>query len=128
MLDKARKADRQVLLVEDDPSICEAISEVLDLENISVRTVSSGQDGLDELKGGFRPNLILLDLMMPGTDGIWFCTERDKYPEYADIPVIVLSAHGQVEARTSNLKISSVLRKPIGLDDLLQAVLPYFTH
>jgi DNA-binding response OmpR family regulator len=117
--------NRKVLLVEDDPSICEAINEVLQLEEIEVRTATNGKAGIEELRAGYHPDLILLDLMMPGTDGMWFCAEREKEPELMRIPVVIMSAHGQVETRTAGLSVNAVLKKPIGLDDLLQTVKPF---
>lgn len=119
------KATPRILLVEDDPSICEAISEVLQMEDIEVRIASNGKAGIEELRAGYYPDLILLDLMMPGTDGMWFCAEREKDDELKKIPVVIMSAHGQVENRTAGLSVNAVLKKPIGLDDLLATVKPF---
>jgi DNA-binding response OmpR family regulator len=117
----------KILLVEDDPSICEAISEVLQMEGIEVRIAPNGKAGIEELRAGYHPELILLDLMMPGTDGMWFCAEREKDTEIKKIPVVIMSAHGQVENRTAGLSVNAVLKKPIGLDDLLATVKPFLS-
>lgn len=116
---------RCVLLVDDDPSICEAITEVLETQDIQVRAVSSGREGIEALRGGYEPNVILLDLMMPGTDGLWFCAEMEKHPELKRFPVIVLSACGRLENRASGLSVTGLLRKPIGIEELLETVEPF---
>ena len=118
---------RRVLVIDDDPGICEAIHDVLQLEDIEVRVASCGADGIQTLRSGYRPGLILLDLMMPGTDGPWFCSERAKDPELLKIQVIIMSAHGQAETRVAGLSVNAVLTKPIDLDDLLSTVTPFLS-
>jgi CheY-like chemotaxis protein len=115
----------EILLVDDDPSICEVITEVLDILGVHVTVTPSGKEGIAALNAGLRPAVILLDMMMPETDGIWFCREMAKNPKIRDIPVIILSACDKLESVASGLPISGILRKPIGIDDLLSTVQPY---
>ena len=73
-------SDRKyVLLVEDDQDIRELIIEAFRLLNIDAETAVSGDDAIQKLKIlPQKPALILLDLVMPKTDGLWFCEERKK--------------------------------------------------
>jgi CheY-like chemotaxis protein len=116
---------KQVLLVDDDEDIRDVIKEILSLEGIDAQIATNGEEAMERLKTCGKPDLILLDLMMPKTDGIWFCKEREKHPEFSDIPVIVLSADGQVGNKTSGLHISGILKKPIKIDDLFHTIHTY---
>lgn len=113
---------KHVLLVDDDEDIREVIKEALSLEGVEAEVASNGEEAIEKLKTSARPGLILLDLMMPKTDGIWFCNERKKYPEFMDIPTIILSADGQVGVKTAGLSITGIMKKPIKIEDLFNVV------
>ena len=96
-----------VLLVEDDEDARDVMVRTLDKANWTVIEAGNGREALDQL-GKSRPELILLDLMMPVMDGFDFLLEMRAHPEWQDIPVIVLTAqdltdedrrilHGRVE-------------------------------
>ena len=110
-----------VLVVDDDPSIQGFLAEALADEGYAVRTATDGRRALDVL-GTWRPDLILLDLMMPEMDGWTFRAEQRGRAELADIPVIVLSATRDLEARTEALAPAHVFSKPFDLNALLGAV------
>lgn len=116
-------AQKYVLLVDDDEDIREVIKEALALEGVQAEVACSGEDALQKvLSLKDKPSLILLDLMMPKTDGIWFCNERKKYPELLKIPTIILSADGQVGVKTVGLGITGIMKKPIKIEDLFTVV------
>ncbi|MBI4494086.1 MAG: response regulator, partial [Chloroflexi bacterium] len=82
---------RQVLVVEDDPSIREMTRRMLEREGWSVVEAENGRVGLEQVARQ-RPDLILLDLMMPEMDGFQFVTELRQRTEWQSIPVVVVTA------------------------------------
>ena len=110
-----------VLVVDDDPSIQGFLAEALADEGYAVRTASDGRQALDVL-GAWRPHLILLDLMMPEMDGWTFRGEQRRRADIAGIPVIVLSATRDLEARAEVLSPARVFSKPFDLNALLAAI------
>ncbi|NVI99534.1 response regulator [Myxococcus sp. SDU36] len=111
-----------VLVVDDDPDILEALSEILEAEGFEIRRARNGKEALDRLEPE-PPNLILLDLMMPVMDGWEFAQRmRQKPPEVARIPLIVLSADRNVGSKASDIGAVGHLAKPFELNDLLDMV------
>lgn len=111
----------ELLLVEDDRDVREAIAEVLEQEGYAVAQARSGEEALQHLTGMTAPpSAILLDLMMPVMDGWEFLSRREKNGDWASIPVVVISADStareRIEAQTG---IVAYLRKPIDIDQLL---------
>jgi DNA-binding response OmpR family regulator len=113
---------RRVLVVEDDDSVALVLADLLEDEGFEVKRAANGRTGLDLLKA-FRPQLVLLDLMMPVLDGWGFrAQQRQLAPELAQIPVLVLS--GARDARTAAVALDAagVLAKPFEVDALTAAV------
>ena len=111
-----------ILIVEDDSEIREAIQDALTLENYNVATANNGKEALEWLRINAKPQLILLDLMMPVMDGKEFLSElRKTYPTF-DRPVVVLSAAGEKNVPTG---ATDFVRKPIDLEDLLSVASQY---
>ena len=117
----SREPAKCVLVVDDDPDICEALQVVLESYGHRVVTAESGADALDKLRTGADPCLILLDLMMPGMNGIEFRGEQLRDPALAAIPVVILSADGDVAAKAATVGAEGLL-KPVDLDVLLDTV------
>ena len=107
----------RVLVVDDELDIREAVTEVLSYEGHEVFTASEGAEALRKCQA-LQPDLVLLDLMMPGMNGWEFRLAQLRDPAIAAIPVVVLSALGRV----SNIDALAFLPKPFGLDDLLDLV------
>ena len=111
-----------VLVVDDDPDILEALSEILEAEGFEIRRARNGKEALERLEPD-APQLILLDLMMPVMDGWEFAQRmRQRPPEIARIPIIVLSADRNVGSKASDLGAVGHLAKPFELNDLLELV------
>jgi two-component system chemotaxis response regulator CheY len=109
---------REILIVEDDGDLREAISAVLVAEGYGVRMAAHGREALDDLRGRPRPCLILLDLMMPVMNGWEFLKVLRTDETIPDVCVIVTSA-----APSGDLSdATDVLRKPFNLDGLLTLV------
>jgi CheY-like chemotaxis protein len=108
-----KAAGATILIIDDDAASREALAEVLTDEGYKVATASDGADGLAYLEQGHRPKVILLDLMMPGLDGWDFRAEQKRSADFAQIPVIAISAAGKL------MDADHTLRKPIDVDVLL---------
>ena len=117
--------ERRVLVVEDDPDVRSMISILLGLEGYDVSSAENGQEALDLLHAGQRPQLILLDLMMPVMNGWQFRAAQVRDPELADIPAVVISGGDRIAEHTRALGATDYLRKPIDLDVLLATVQRY---
>lgn len=113
------QARATILLVEDDPDVRDAVAESLEDHGYRVLLAAHGEEALQQLRrSSVRPSLILLDLMMPVMDGWHFREEQKKDPLLADIPVVALTAHGNLREFDAN----DHLRKPISLETLLGVV------
>jgi CheY-like chemotaxis protein len=113
--------DHRVLVVEDDPPLRELLASALSDEGYLVRTANNGREALDVL-GGWNPQVILLDLMMPEMDGWAFRERQLRMNGLADIPVIVLSAGPNLRVGVDRLRATAIFPKPFELDLLLAAV------
>ena len=116
---------RSILIVEDDPDLREALSEVLRDEGYSVAMAADGREALDCLRRPWRPSLILLDLTMPVMNGWQFRAEQRQDPALSAIPVVVLSAGDHLAEQMRPLGITDYVRKPIELKYLLRLIERY---
>lgn len=112
-----------VLIVEDDADLREMMAQLLTLEGYSTETVANGRAALEYLRRGNRPNVILLDLMMPVMDGWEFRRRQRSDPELAQVPVVVLSAIDP--NRAADLEGAAFLKKPLDFDRLLALIRQY---
>lgn len=107
-----------ILVVEDDEVIRESLEELLQEEGYAVRVAPEGRSALTMLRTGFRPRIVLLDLMMPVMDGWQFWDAMQMDHELATIPVVVVSA-AREKAPAGVLRC---LTKPIDLKYLLATI------
>ena len=110
-----------VLVVDDDPSLLEVTSFVIESEGMAVETAKNGEEALALLQAGRLPGLVLLDLMMPVMNGWEFLEVVGKDPLLKGIPVVVLTA----AARPDVPGVAGVLCKPMDLKALLRVVERY---
>jgi CheY-like chemotaxis protein len=111
-----------ILLVEDDFDVREALVETLRDRGYEVQAAGDGEQALKALRGGLRPGLILLDLMMPRMSGSEFRMIQRTDPELSRYPVVLLSADGRMEEKAQTLKVDGAIRKPIDLDELFGVI------
>lgn len=105
----------KVLHVDDEPDIREVTALALTLDpGIEQRTAASGVEALDLMAGDWRPDVILLDVMMPELDGPGTLEKLRMLPGHADTPVIFMTAraHAQEQARFLGLGAIAVIVKP----------------
>jgi CheY-like chemotaxis protein len=117
----------QILVVEDDDAIRGLVSEVLREDGYQVREATNGADALEKLRLG-RPDLIVLDLMMPVMDG-WTFVEKCRDKDWCgDVPIIVTSASHDLPRTADKLRslgVRTCLAKPFDVDGLLALVERY---
>jgi CheY-like chemotaxis protein len=111
-----------VMIVEDDGDIRQALSQVLADEGYPTVHARHGAEGLERLRRGPPPRLILLDLMMPLMDGWQFRIALRGDPELATIPIIVVTADAAAEDRVHAMGVAGFLKKPVSIEDLLAAI------
>jgi len=85
---------QKILIIEDEKTLLEAIAKKLEVENYQVVTALDGQEGLEKIKEE-KPDLILLDILMPKVDGFEVLEELNNNPDLAKTPVIIISNSGQ---------------------------------
>lgn len=118
----------QVLVVDDEPSIRDMLTEILRDEACTVATAPHGAAALDYLHHTpTLPKVILLDVLMPVMDGIAFLHVKQDVPTIKDIPVVLLSAHLRQRPEVLALPIEAFLPKPLDYD-LLVAIAQRYCH
>jgi signal transduction histidine kinase len=115
-----RATGRTLLVVEDDTDIREALDGLLSMEGFRVTGCSNGREALDWLRASPKPDLILLDLMMPVMDGWQFRVAQKDDPELANIPVLALSADST--AKAAAIDAEAYLKKPVDYDTLIDTI------
>lgn len=120
----------KILLVDDDPDILDAVSIILQTQGHQIVTARDGIEALATLKAE-KPDLMILDLLMPKMDGFALCKElKDpRWAKYADIPIIILTSVREEASRRRyeletgmELDVDDYVEKPIAPATLLQRV------
>jgi len=97
----------KILTIEDDKFLRELIKRKLQSESFESIEAVDGEEGLQQVRAQ-KPDLVLLDLMLPGIDGFEVLSRMKKSPELSSIPVIILSNLGQRDDIEKGLKIGAV--------------------
>jgi CheY-like chemotaxis protein len=109
----------RVLAVEDDQTIRDLLIELLTGEGFDIQCAANGLEALAIL-GGWIPDVIILDLMMPVMDAETFREHQLKMQRASNVPIIVLSALNDVQDRAKALGATGVIAKPFDLDSLVK--------
>ena len=111
---------KRILIVEDDTALSRVLHDNLVFEGFEVRCVADGGDALDAVRA-FRPDLVVLDVMLPGRDGFELC---GLMRQDGRTPVIMLTARGQKGDKLLGLKLGAddYVTKPFDLEELLARV------
>jgi len=112
-----------VMVVDDDPTFCAIMGEILKMYNARVYCANSTEEAIRLLEN-LTPDLILTDVMMPEVDGLTFVRRIRAEQPYARVPVIVVSAGVSTQEQAAALQAGadSFLAKPFSLKDLREAV------
>jgi DNA-binding response OmpR family regulator len=114
---------RKVLLIEDEPNIIEAIRFLLTREGWEVETHSDGTDAVEVICAA-APDLVILDVMLPGKSGLDILRDLREMDGMAALPVLMLTARGQARDRELAEKagVSRFMTKPFSNTEVLTAV------
>ena len=113
----------RILVADDDPSILRLLQLNFELEGYEVSTASDGEEALAKARAS-SPDVVVLDVMMPGMDGWEVCRRLKEDETMRDVPVILLTALGQEQERRHGLAVgaSEYVMKPFDPDQLVQMV------
>jgi two-component system copper resistance phosphate regulon response regulator CusR len=109
-----------ILVVEDESLIRHLVVDTLTDEGHSVLSAASGEDALDRLDGQQNPDLLIVDLRMPGMSGQEFVRRQRECGD--SIPVVVLSGSSEAKQVGQELGAVAVIHKPFDLDELIRVV------
>lgn len=110
---------KRILIIEDDANIREVLELALASEGYEVSSASNGKDGLSRIASHGKPDLILLDLMMPIMNGWEFVEALKSSKELSTLPVVVVSAFTE---KSHQISCNAFLTKPLDLNLLLRAI------
>jgi DNA-binding response OmpR family regulator len=115
--------DYKILLVEDSPTELAILRALFQAEGFDVVTARDGQDALDKLSRE-RPRMILLDVILPGTNGFSICRQIRSDSEFRDTPIILVTSKNQPSDRFWGLKqgATDYVTKPWNAVELVQTV------
>ena len=111
---------KKILIVDDEIGICEYLSETLTQEGYETSTAKDGKEGLEQTNR-FRPDLILLDVMMPVMDGWKMLVNLRAEEKTRNIPVVMLTARGDTESvfKSADEHVADYFIKPVDMPELL---------
>ncbi|MCI2399000.1 response regulator [Aliiroseovarius subalbicans] len=114
---------KQVLVIEDEPNIVEAISFILARDGWSVGTHANGETATEAVLANV-PDVLILDVMLPGRSGFDILQELRGDPATRTLPVLMLTARGQKKDRelADRLGVSRFMTKPFSNAEVLEAV------
>ncbi len=117
---------KKILVIDDEPELVKAITIRFKAIGYEVLPVSDGQKGVDKAQE-FRPDLILLDIIMPKIDGYEVCKKLKANPKTKNIPIVIFTASGQrdLEERCMAVGADAVIKKPFETTELLELVKKY---
>ncbi|HWM13686.1 MAG TPA: response regulator transcription factor [Gaiellaceae bacterium] len=108
-----------IMVVDDEPAVRDALRRALRLEGYDVALAADGAEALSQLADGARPDALLLDVLMPGMDGLEVCRRLRR--SGSRLPVLMLTARAEISDRVSGLDAGAddYLAKPFALQELL---------
>ena len=112
----------KILVVDDERAVRESLRRALELEGYEIELAADGSEALYRLEGGDEPDAVILDVLMPGVDGLEVC--RRLRGSGSKLPVLMLTARTEVEDRVAGLDAGAddYVTKPFALEELLARV------
>ena len=113
---------KKILVVDDDPNVIAIAKELLD-EDYNLKAATTGEEAL-KIARDFIPDLIILDIMMPGMDGYEVCRRLREQSILLDVQIIMVSSKGELEDRIKGKEMGAddYITKPFEEEDLLESV------
>lgn len=113
---------RRILVVDDEMHLAKILQFTLEHAGYEADTAFDGEEAMEKIFRG-RPDLVILDLMLPVMDGYKVCNRLKKDEEYSDIPIIILSARDfEREELEEPINADLFLEKPFNTENLLQHI------
>jgi len=109
---------KKILIVENDESLLGVFEDLFGYEGFNVQSHQDSDD-IFELVAGFKPDIVLLDYMLPGINGGELCAQLKREPETQHIPVIICSAYAPVILSLGSYGCNAFISKPFDMKDLL---------
>ena len=121
--DRSRGVSKKILIADDEPSIVAAVEFLLKRGGYEVRVARSGDEALELIEAS-PPDLVLLDVMMPGRSGYEVCKRLRERPEWKDLKIIMLSAKGRDAEVSRGLSLGAdvYITKPFSTRDLMAKI------
>ncbi|MES2526214.1 MAG: response regulator [Bdellovibrionota bacterium] len=122
---------QKILTVDDDESIREAMTEMLEFEGFETVWAKNGLVALDYLKrvpDSELPDLVLLDYMMPVMNGKQFFNEKKSDPRLEGIPVVMMTANGNLVNVMDNVETTGYMSKPMDYETVVKMVKHFLGH
>ena len=110
---------QKILIVDDEMDALLALKVALETEGYNIAEAKDGYEAIDKVRSEI-PDLILLDLMIPGIDGFEVCRQLKSDPMYKHIPIIMLTARGEVDDKVEGIELGAddYVTKPFNLKEL----------
>ncbi|HSX40919.1 MAG TPA: response regulator [Candidatus Saccharimonadales bacterium] len=112
---------KKILVIDDDAAIADTLQTVLELESYIVKSLTDAGALAKTLKS-FLPDLILLDVLLSGTDGHTVAANLRKNPKTKLIPLVLLSGHPDAREVSKKIKADGFIPKPFDLSDLSETI------
>jgi two-component system, OmpR family, response regulator MprA len=109
----------RIMVVDDERAVRESLRRALELEGYQIDLAENGDQALEQLEGGAQPDALVLDVLMPGVDGLEVCKRLRRSGN--QLPVLMLTARAEVENRVAGLDAGAddYVTKPFALEELL---------
>lgn len=114
-------ASQKILVVDDDQDILTVMQILFKTKGYDVEAISNGEEVFKTVQT-FKPNLVLLDILISGNDGRDICKQLKITPQTKHIPVMMFSANASAEQQMQEYGADDFIHKPFDIDDLLHRI------
>lgn len=115
------KQNKKIIIVDDDMGILDAISLILEDAGYTILAISDGNKIFKKIEN-FTPDIILLDVLLSGSDGRVICKQLKDNPQTKTIPIVMISAHPTAKLTIKDYGANAFLPKPFEAKELLKII------